>query len=117
MENPAESTPVPEVIDNDAKVNVEVKEKKRHRNPIFWPFILIVVGIILLAQNLVPNLPPMNWWAVFIFIPVVGSLSAAWAAYRRSGTFNSGVRGSLGSALVIGTVAFMFLLGVNWSRY
>jgi hypothetical protein len=98
---------------------VEIVEEKKHkrRSPMFWPLILIFVGVILFIQNLnIANLR-FNWWAVFIFIPVVGSLTGAWAAYRKSGKVNAVVRSSLGSALVVATVAVMLLFDMNWSRW
>jgi hypothetical protein len=52
----------------------------------------------------------------FIFIPVLGSLSTAWEAARRTGRFSPAVAGSLGSAFVVGTVGTMLLFGLDWGR-
>lgn len=93
------------------------KPKKRDRNQAFWPILLILVGIILLFQNLGWGMEQFNWWALFIFIPVAGALSAAWGEFLKSRTFNGKVRTNLGSALVIGTVAMLLLLGADWSRW
>jgi hypothetical protein len=79
--------------------------------------ILILAGVVLLVQNLKLVPVHMNWWALFVFIPVVGSLTTAWTAFQKNGKFNAAVRGALGSALVIGTVATILLLGLNWGHW
>ncbi len=80
----------------------------------FWPFVLIAVGIILLIQNISPVPVHLNWWAVFIYIPVLGSIAAGISAFQKSGKFDASVRSSLGSVIVVGTVATMLLLGTDW---
>ena len=57
-----------------------------------------------------------NWWAMFIFLPAVGSLNAAWTAFRRNdGVFTAGVRSSLGGGLIVLTVAVLLLFDMDWS--
>jgi hypothetical protein len=73
--------------------------------------------LIFLVQNLHLANFTFNWWALFIFIPVVGSLSTAWDALRNDGSFSAKVGGSLGSAVVIGTVATLLLFGLDWGLY
>ena len=87
-----------------------------HRWRAWWPLVLILVGVILLIQNLHPANFIFNWWALFIFIPVLGSLSAAWDGLRQDGRFSARVGGSLGSAIVIGTVGTILLFGLDWNR-
>lgn len=116
MDQPTENNPVPEVVDLTPEGKV-AKTKKEPKNRLFWPFILIAVGIILLVQNLDLVNVHLNWWAAFIFIPVAGSLATAIGAFRKSGRFDSAVRGALGSVVVVGTVATMLLFGVDWSRF
>lgn len=78
--------------------------------------ILIVLGITFLLQNLGVLGRDFNWWAIFILIPAIGSMGAAWAAFRRSGgRFNAIVRSSLSSGAIVLAVALMFLFGVNWA--
>ena len=51
-------------------VDVTVKGKKhKESNKAFFPILLILVGIILLIQNLGIGLTHFNWWALFIFLP------------------------------------------------
>lgn len=116
MENRSENNPVPEIIDVKTTPQPE-KERKHHGNRLFWPVLLVLVGLILLAQNLHWFPVNLNWWAAFIFIPVVGSLTASVEALRRSGRFDAAVRNSLGSAIVVGTVATLFLFGMDWSKW
>lgn len=93
-------------------------EPKRHKSSgsARWALVLILVGVILLVQNLHLVNISFHWWALFIFIPVLRSLSAAWDSARRSGRFSSAVARGLGSAVVVGTVAVMLLFGLDWSK-
>jgi hypothetical protein len=88
-----------------------------HRGRAWFPLILILAGIVILIQNLHLANFTFNWWALFIFIPVVGSLSAAWDGVREDSSFSAKVGGSLGSAVVIGTVGTILLFGLDWVRY
>jgi len=94
-------------------------EPHRHyrRGSAWFPLILILVGAIFLIQNLHLATFTFNWWALFIFIPAIGSLSSAWDALRKDGSFSAKVGGSLGSAVVIGTVGTILLFGMDWGRY
>jgi len=116
MDNNNENPVVPEVVTVDPVQPTE-KERKHRSNRLFGPFILILVGVILLFQNLNLVNVHLNWWAAFIFIPVLGSIAAGISAFQKSGRFDSAVRGSLGSVIVVGTVATMLLFGVDWSHY
>ncbi|MHC1739594.1 MAG: hypothetical protein AB9897_00615 [Anaerolineaceae bacterium] len=96
----------------------ELKPRTQHRKGgSWWALILILIGLILLVQNLhIANLS-FHWWALFIFIPVFGSLSTAWDGFQESHRFSSKVSGSLGSAVMVGTVGTMLLFGMDWSRW
>ena len=79
--------------------------------------ILIVVGIVLLAQNFGFE-PIHNWWALFLLIPAAGSIVAAVRHYRASGGQISGdVVGSLVSAAIFGGLCAAFLLDFGWSMF
>lgn len=116
MDNNNENPVVPEVVSVDPVPSVE-KERKHRNNRLFGPFILILVGLILLFQNLNLVNVHLNWWAAFIFIPVLGSIATGINAFQKSGKFDGVVRSSLGSMIVVGTVATMLLFDMDWSRY
>ncbi len=91
------------------------KPSRRHGGAALGGLILIAVGAIFLLQNLGRIGPNFNWWALFILIPAVTTLWAAWMAFVRGGLrFNAAVRGSLSGGLIILTVALMFLMGLDW---
>lgn len=92
-------------------------QRRVGRGGAWWGLILIFVGLIIFAQRAGWLGPQYNWWALFIFIPAIATLSGAFYAYQSSGKFNAAVRSSLGSAVVIFTVAFIFLIGLDWSRW
>lgn len=106
MDNPQGIPPIPE----------ERTGSRKRSNRLLWPIILIVIGVFLFAQNLGIGVH-FNWWAVFIFIPVVASLTTAWNQVQKSGRFDSIAASSLGGALVVGTVAVLFLFGMNWAKW
>lgn len=92
--------------------------QQHHRRPIGrfgWGVVLIFIGFIFLAQQFGWLGPNFNWWAIFIFIPAFGSLAEAVNLYQKRGRFDMAVRSSLGSGLVIQTVALMFLFDLNWT--
>jgi hypothetical protein len=80
--------------------------------------ILIVLGATFLLQSLGLLGRQFHWWALFILIPALSSFWAAgMAVVRGGGRFTAAARGSLGGGLIILTVALMFLLGLDWSRW
>mgnify|MGYP000908174652 FL=1 len=116
MDNQFDNNQEPEIIDVTPNPSQEKKNKNR-KNSFFWPFILIAVGVIFLVQNLSPVPVHLNWWAVFIYFPVVGSIFAGINAFEKSGKFDAAVRSSLSGVIVVGTVATMLLLGVDWRNW
>jgi MFS family permease len=101
-------------------INIDMEKKsKKHkdRDRAFFPILLILIGVILLIQNLGFGLEHFNWWALFIFLPVAGALSGAWSDFRKSGRINGKVLSGIGSALVIGTVGVLLLVGANWGNW
>lgn len=93
-----------------------VYKKPHHKNSAWLPLILILVGVILLIQNLHIVNFTFHWWALFIFIPVFASLNSAWNSFQSSGRFSASVRSNLGSAIVVGAVAVILMFGMDWSR-
>lgn len=87
-------------------------ERRKWRRAGFGIILILLGGLFLLQQ--VTNFRFENWWALFILIPAFGSLSTALVIYQKTGRFNEGVRSSLGGALIILTVAFIFLLDLSW---
>jgi hypothetical protein len=79
--------------------------------------ILIGLGLIFLAQNFGMNFPK-NWWAVFILIPAIGSLMAAWRNYEASGGALTGaVVGPAVAGLIFVAMAVALFYGVNWGLF
>lgn len=79
--------------------------------------ILIIVGIVLLAENF--GFEPMeNWWALFLLIPAVGALVAAIRNYRASGERITGdVISSLIAAAIFAGLCVAFLFDFGWSLF
>ena len=95
-------------------------ERHAHRGdatPWLGGAILIVLGLVFLAQNLgIATLK--NWWALFILLPAVGGFTTAWRKYQADGhVLTSGAIGSLIGGLIFTVVALVFLfdLGMNAS--
>ena len=79
--------------------------------------VLILVGVFFLLNNVFGYNFAGNWWAIFIFIPAIYSLSRAWTSYRRHGELNEKARGNLIGGLLIGAVAVIFLLGLSFGSW
>jgi hypothetical protein len=93
------------------------RKQKSHRDGVWSALILILVGVVFLVKNLNIANFTFNWWALFIFIPVFGSISSAWKMAQDDQRFSGRVAGSLGGAVVVGTVATMLLFGMDWGRF
>ncbi len=79
--------------------------------------IVIVIGVAFLGQNLGwwSGWSLHNWWALFILIPAVGSLAAAWRQYVANGrSFGGDVGRSLLIGVVLVLVAASFLFELDW---
>jgi hypothetical protein len=79
--------------------------------------IVIVVGIVFLGQNLGWWSGTLhNWWALFILIPAVGSLTEAWRQYVGNGRrFGGNVARSLVIGLLLVFVTLVFLFDLSWA--
>jgi hypothetical protein len=78
--------------------------------------VLILIGGYFLFGNLFGFALVGNWWAAFILIPAVYSLARAYEDYRKNGRLTERGRSNLIGGLMIGTVAFIFLFGLNFGN-
>jgi hypothetical protein len=92
----------------------EPQHTSRKEYPWGWGIILILLGVFFMSRETGLIGRQFHWWAFFIFLPAIGSFTAAWNAIHQSGRFNAAARSALGSGLVISTVAFIFLYGLDW---
>lgn len=79
--------------------------------------VFIAIGVLYLLHDtgIMPALT--NWWALFLLLPAVGTLSAALGAYRQNGgQWTPEVTGPfLGGLLFLGlTAVFLFGLNFGW---
>ena len=83
----------------------------------FGGLVLITIGVLYLLHDygVLPTLT--NWWALFLLLPGLGTLSAAIGAYRRNGgQWTMEVTGPfIGGLLFLGlTAVFLFDLNYSW---
>jgi len=90
--------------------------RRRTRFP-FFGIVLVVLGIVFFLQQTGNLTEHFNWWALFILIPAVSSLTGMYYAIRNSGTFNQTARSAAGTAVVFFTLSFMFLFNLDWAIY
>jgi len=85
--------------------------------PLIAGVVLIVLGVIFLAQNF--GYPvPRNWWAIFILVPAAAAFSAAWSMYQRNGgVVTPPVRGSVITGTLLTGLAILLLLGVELGKF
>lgn len=96
------------------------KHASRHSQGLVTGLVVIAVGMYFLLRNLGVDLPLVymhNWWALFILIAAIGPLMQAVRAWRVSGRLDAGVVRPALSALIIVTVALMFLLDLRWDLW
>jgi hypothetical protein len=79
--------------------------------------ILILLGIVFLAQNLgVSGIYFNNWWAVFILIPALGAFERGIHYYREAGNQLTGqARSAFFSGSILLLVTVIFLFNLNWT--
>jgi hypothetical protein len=107
-------------MENQSGIPEYSSEPKRHHHRsgnIWWALVLIITGAILFVQNLHIANFTFNWWALFIFIPVIGSLSSAWSQLRDEGYYSTRVGGNIGSAVFLGVVATILMFGMDWTLW
>jgi hypothetical protein len=79
--------------------------------------VLVLIGLYFLFGNLLGFAYVANWWAIFILIPAVFTLSRAWNSYRRHGRLTERGRSNLIGGLLIGAVAFIFLFDLSFGNW
>ena len=77
--------------------------------------LILLGGLFLMRTTGTVDIPLTNWWALFILMPALGSLSAAWRTYQEEGRLNGAARGALLVGLVLTFITFMFLFGISWT--
>ena len=90
---------------------------RKRTGPLWGGLILVVLGAVMLLQNLGYDLPVLrNWWALFILFPIVSAVRRAQWAYQRSGARITGaVAGPLVGAAALTLVMLSLLFGLSWS--
>ena len=76
--------------------------------------IILVIGAVLLAQNMGYHLP-QHWWAALLLIPAGGALVSAARFWRVDNRFSSRVIAALTGGIVFLFVACSIFFGMNWS--
>lgn len=98
-----------------AKVNGEHESWfGEHNNGLFLGVVFILVGLGFLLSRFT-NFHFDNWWALFIFIPALISLSRAWQGYQANGRLSEADGGALMGGLFMLLIASIFLFGLSWS--
>lgn len=80
-------------------------------------FVLVLLGIIFLAENLGYPVPD-KWWTIFLIIPAIGALFAAWNAYQHDGRWSGEVVapmiGGITLLVLAAVLIFDFAWGILW---
>jgi hypothetical protein len=116
-----EQSPAPEPEPPSHREARRQRREQRHADPSqgsAWivGIILIVLGGLFLLRTMGTDIPLTNWWALFILIPAVGALSAAWRMYSEADNqLTIAARSSLLVGLVLSFITFMFLFEISWT--
>jgi len=90
----------------------------RHAGGLGWlaGLVLITIGVVYLLQNTGYLVPFTNWWALFLLLPAIGSLSAAYGLYRRDGSW-AAAGGSLMGGVFFLFLTAVFLFGFDFGKF
>lgn len=120
--NSVPNTPPPESHDWHAQRRAERQARReahwQRRNQYGWAggAILILLGIVFLAQNMGIAVLE-NWWALFILIPAFWSFVAAWENYQKHGQLTRHGAWSLIVGVGLTLLSGFFLLDLNIGPY
>lgn len=105
-------------MDSDVNETPQKKSKERDKNggSGWFGFVLIVLGIVFLAQQF-GSFTLQNWWAIFILIPALSGFGSAFRMWQRDGMFHFGVWSAFYGGLFPLAVALMFLFDLDWGVY
>ncbi len=78
---------------------------------------LLFIGLMFIAANLLDIGRLENWWGLFILLPGLLFVVMGWRGRADNGRFPFVARFSVGSGLVVLTVAILFLLNLNWGTW
>ncbi|MBN2043463.1 MAG: hypothetical protein JW757_00470 [Anaerolineales bacterium] len=92
------------------------KKSSRQKGPGPFGFILILLGFILLAQQ-IGGFSFENWWALFILIPAMSAFGTAIGMWQKDGRFHFGIWSTFYGGLFPLLVAVMFLFNIDWGVY
>ncbi len=86
------------------------------RDSWIWGAVLIILGGLFLIQNF-STFHLVNWWAVFIFVPALGSFIAAWRRFQEAGRLSASARNALFGGIIFSGVGLIFLLNLDLGRW
>lgn len=94
-----------------------MESQRSNRGSSIWgAAVLILVGVFFLLQQF-GTFSFRNWWALFILIPVAGSIGTAYGMWRRSERFSYAIWSTLWGGIIPLAVALMFLLELDWGTF
>jgi hypothetical protein len=96
--------------------DVDPQKPKQSRGSIWFPIVLIVLGLILLGQQ-IGDFSFDNWWALFILIPALSAFGSAFGIWQRVGRFTFAVWSTFYGGLFPLLVALIFLFNLDWEDY
>jgi hypothetical protein len=76
-------------------------------------FILVLLGVVFLAENLGYPVPE-KWWTIFLIIPAIGALFAAWNAYQQDGRVSGEVAAPLIGGITLLVLATVLIFDFAW---
>jgi hypothetical protein len=76
--------------------------------------VLIALGGFFLLRN-ITGFALDNWWALFLFIPLLTLGARAYAGYREKGVVDAATRGALTGALIPAAIGVIFLFELNFA--